>query len=147
MNITDKSQRYNMSLSRNQLRVINVALETYFRVLMGQHFDLATEVALNGYEYNPEDPDNSRKFDDYIERRNEAQDLYDKAFRVANPNLNAVKKTPDMRTAIDIWHVIRHQFYLERPEPKDHWTVDSTVPFQIAEEPLPKIEVGEHCNK
>lgn len=131
---------YNLKISKNQLRVIMVALESYFRTRMGQFFDFASDVSKNGFEYTKNNPDNDRLFNEYINRRNDSQDLFEKAFDVAAPNRYERKKTPDMVTAIDIWHVIRHQMYLEYPEPKDHYTVDAYPPSPWGEEPLPKIE-------
>ena len=131
---------YNVKISKNQLRVIMIALESYFRTRMGQFFDFASDVAKNGFEYTKDNPDNDRLFDEYINRRNDSQDLFEKAFDVAAPNRYERKKTPDMITAMDVWHVIRHQMYLEYPEPKDHYTVDAYPPSPWGEEPLPKIE-------
>ena len=131
---------YNLNISKNQLRVIMIALESYFRTRMGQFFDFASDVAKNGFEYTKDNPDNDRLFDEYINRRNDSQDLFEKAFDVAAPNRYERKKTPDMITAIDIWHVIRHQMYQEYPEPKDHYTVDAYPPSPWGDEPLPKIE-------
>lgn len=134
---------YNLTVSKNQLRVIMIALESYFRTRMGQFFDFASDVARNGFEYTRDNPDNDRLFNEYISRRNDSQDLFEKAFDVAAPNRYERKKTPDMITAIDIWHVIRHQRYLEFPEPKDHYTVDAYPPHQCGEEPLPAIKIVE----
>ena len=110
---------------------------------MGQFFDFASDVARNGFEYTRDNPDNDRLFNEYISRRNDSQDLFEKAFDVAAPNRYERKKTPDMITAIDIWHVIRHQRYLEFPEPKDHYTVDAYPPHPCGEEPLPAIKIME----
>ena len=134
---------YNLTVSKNQLRVIMIALESYFRTRMGQFFDFASDVARNGFEYTRDNPDNDRLFNEYISRRNDSQDLFEKAFDVAAPNRYERKKTPDMITAIDIWHVIRHQRYLEFPEPKDHYTVDADPPHPCGEEPLPAIKIVE----
>ena len=130
---------YTILVTKNQLRIIMNALESYFRTRMGQFFDFASDVAKNGFVYSRDNPDNNRLFNEYINRRNESQDLFEKAFDVAAPNRYDRKKTPDMVTAIDIWHVIRHQIYLEFPEPKDHYTVDAYPPTPCGEEPLPKI--------
>lgn len=134
---------YNLTVSKNQLRVIMIALESYFRTRMGQFFDFASDVARNGFECTRDNSDNDRLFNEYISRRNDSQDLFEKAFDVAAPNRYERKKTPDMITAIDIWHVIRHQRYLEFPEPKDHYTVDAYPPHPCGEEPLPAIKIVE----
>jgi len=131
---------YKLVVTRNQLRVIMIALESYFRTRMGQFFDFASDVAQNGFVYSKDNPENDRLFNEYINRRNDSQDLFNKAFDVAAPNLFERKKTTDMVTAIDIWHVIRYQRYLEIPEPKNHYMVDAYPPFQQSDEPLPKLE-------
>ena len=134
---------YKLAVTKNQLRVIMIALESYFRTRMGQFFALASDVARNGFVYTKDNPENDRLFNEYINRRNDSQDLFNKAFDVAAPNLFERNKTPDMVTAIDIWHVIRHQMYLEFPEPKDHYTVDAYPPIPCGDEPLPKIVKGD----
>ena len=131
---------YTISVTKNQMRIIMNALESYFRTRMGQFFDFSCEVALNGYEYDKENPENDKLFNEYIERRNESEDLFMKAYDVAAPNRWERKKTKDMVSAIDIWHVIRHQLYIERPEPKDHFTVDAYPPHPNSDEPLITIE-------
>lgn len=130
---------YDLTLSENQLRVTMIALESYFRTHMGQFFDFATEVAKNGFVYTKKNPENDRLFNEYINRRNDSQEMFEKAYNIAAPNLHERKKTPDMQTAIDIWHVIRYQRYLERPEPKDHYTVDAYPPHPTTDESLPKL--------
>lgn len=133
-------KEYKLTLSENQLRVVMIGLESYFRTRMGQFFDFASDVARNGFEYTKDNPENDRLFNEYIYRRNESQELFEHAYDVASPNPYERKKTKDMVTAIDIWHVIRHQRYLDREEPKDHYTVDAYPPFPSDGEPLPKIE-------
>ena len=137
---TKRVKKYTITVTQKQLIVIMNALESYFRTRMNQWFDFATEVAHNGYEYDKENPENDRLFNEYINRRNDSQEAFEVAFNIAAPNLYNRKKTPDMQNAIDIWHVIRYVFYLERPEPKDHCTVDAYPPFQMGDEPLPTIE-------
>ena len=132
--------QYNITVSKEQLALIEKATEWYIRTSMGQFFDYCSEIALNGYEYDKSNPDNDRLFDEYIQRRNESQEMFDKAYNVAAPNLFERKKTQDVQNAIDIWHVIRYFRYLERPEPKDHHTVDAYPPYQNGSEPLPKVE-------
>lgn len=136
-------RNYKLTVTENQLRVIMIALEDYFRTRMGQFFDFASDVAKNGFVYTKDNPENDRLFNEYINRRNDSQKLFDKAFDVAAPNRYERKKTPDMITAIDIWHVIRYRRYQELPEPKDHYTVDAYPPSPYGGEPLPIIEKEE----
>ena len=133
--------RYTLDISEEQAAIIKIALEEYFRLRMNQWFDFATNIALFGYEYDKSDPDNDRKFDGYINRRNESQELFEKAFRIAQPNYQM--KTDEMMIAEDIWQVIRHKLYLDRGGDPNGWSVDAREPIKLSDETLPKMEVFE----
>ena len=120
--------KYVLRCSRNQLRVIQNALECYFRTHMGQFFDLASDIAYQDEEDHHE----------AANRRNEAQDYFDIAYRIATGG-NIRNKTDDMQNAIDMWHVIRHLFWIENPN-RSNDTTDSYPPFPIAGESLCEIE-------
>ena len=134
-------KRYTLELSEKQAEIIKIALEEYFRLRLNQWFDFATNIALCGYEYDKSDPDNDRKFDGYINRRNESQELFEKAFRIAQPNYQM--KTDEMMIAEDIWQVIRHKLYLDRGGDPNGWSVDAREPIKLSDETLPKMEVFE----
>lgn len=131
---------YRITLTDNQLSLLEKAVESYFRVRMGQHFDLADDVAFKGYDRSSDSTNDSTEFDERIRRRNDAQDLYDIAYRMAFPAKSV--GTEDMRNAIDIWHVIRHQRWLDNPnvDHNSHWNTASDEPFQTGTEPLCKVE-------
>ena len=131
--------KYTLELSEEQAKIIKIALEEYFRLRMNQWFDFATNIALFGYEYDKSDQDNERKFNAYINRRNESQELFEKAFRTAQPDYHM--KTDEMMIAEDIWQVIRHKLYLDRGGDPNGWSVDAREPLRISDEPLPKMEV------
>lgn len=130
-------KRYTLELSEKQAEIIKIALEEYFRLRMNQWFDFATNIALCGYKYDKSDPDNDRKFNSYINRRNKTQELFEKAFRVAQPDYQ--RKTDEMAIAEDIWQVLRHRLYLDRGGDLNGWSVDARKPIKISDEPLPKI--------
>ena len=131
--------RYTLELSKEQAEIIKIALEEYFRLRMNQWFDFATNIALCGYEYDKSDQDNNRKFNAYINRRNESQELFEKAFQTAQPNFQL--KTAEMMIAEDIWQVIRHKLYLDRGGDPNGWSVDAREPIKLSDETLPKMEV------
>ena len=137
-------KQYLLHVSENQARIIMVSLEEYFRTRLGQFSTLSDDIAFNGYD--PDNRDKEGADNDWHHRinyRNDAEELFNKAFEMAKPKYRSAneyyQKTPDMRNAIDIWHVIRHQFWKDRPNHSD-WTTDSIEPFAIAGEPLCKIE-------
>lgn len=131
--------KYTLEISEEQAEIIKIALEEYFRLRLNQWFDFATNIALCGYEYDKSAPDNDRKFDDYINRRNESQELFEKAFRTAQPNYQM--KTDEMMIAEDIWQAIRHKLYLDRGADPNGWSVDAREPIKLSDETLPKMEV------
>lgn len=131
--------KYTLEISEKQAEIIKIALEEYFRLRLNQWFDFATNVSLRGYEYDKSDPDNDEKFDDYINRRNESQELFEKAFRIAQPDYQM--KTNEMMIAEDIWQVIRHKLYLDRGGDPNSYVVDARKPLKMSDEPLPKMEV------
>lgn len=134
---------YKLSVSKNQLRVIMDALECYFRTHLGQYFDLANDIAFNGYDYEKDKANGGSEFNRRINCRNDAQEIFNQAFELAKPRYTKAdeyyQKTPDMRNAIDIWHVIRHHFWKENPDRRDD-TTDSYPPFPTADEELIKVE-------
>lgn len=137
----EKNPKYTITLSQNQVRVMMIALESFFRTRMGQYFDLANDIAFNGYDY---DEDTSKDdFSNRISCRNDAEELFNHAFELAKPKYRTAdeyyRKTPDMENAIDMWHVIRHQFWKENPN-RTNSTTDAYPPFPICDEHLIKIE-------
>lgn len=130
--------KYILEVSEKQAEIIKIALEEYFRLRLNQWFDFVTDISLCGYEYDKSDLDNDRKFDDHINRRNESQELFEKAFRIAQPNYQM--KTDEMMIAEDIWQVIRHKLYLNRGGDPDGWSVDARKPLKMSDEPLPKMK-------
>jgi len=130
---------FRLTLTEKQLRVVMTALDWFFRLQMGQFFDYTTEIALNGYVYDANDPENSEKFDQYINRRNDSQEMFEKAFRIAQPVMS--RKTEDMIVSEDVWRLIRYFFWQRRPEPKPHYTVDAYPPMFFSDDgPYAKVE-------
>lgn len=129
--------KYQIELSEKQLKTVMRALERYFRLNMGQFSDYVDEIAFEGFEYNKDNPDNDRLFNERIQRRNDAQDMFDKAFRVARPC--CTEKSEDTDRAIDIFTTFRYHLWKWKPEPKPHDTVDSRKPLPFIDEELPII--------
>ena len=130
--------KYALEISEKQAEIIKIALEEYFRLRMNQWFDFATNVSLCGYEYDKNYTENDKKFDDYINRRNESQELFEKAFRTAQPNYQM--KTDEMMIAEDIWQVMRYRMYFDRGGDPNDWCVYARKPLKMSDEPLPKME-------
>lgn len=129
-----KENIYELTCTEGQLRLINDAIEGYFRLLLGQYFDYADEIAFAGFDYNNH---SEQDFDERIMRRNLAMELFDAIYQRLFPA--ARENTPTENALIDIWGTIRHQLWLGREEPKPHGTVDSSPPLLRSE--LPPVEV------
>jgi hypothetical protein len=134
-----------LTLSENQLRVIQNALELDFRMHMGQEYcGLADDLAFQNVEMPPSGThEHDKVFNECIWRRDDGVEALRNFFNVTlGRDLQRHKKTPDVICGIDIWHVIRHWFWeqREKTEPYEHWTVDAGEPMQFAPEPLPTIE-------
>lgn len=138
-------KQYNLTMTEEQLVVMSTALEWFFRLQMGQFFDYATEIAKDGYEYDKENPDNDRLFNEYIFRRDECQEHMQIAYRIAQPRV--CNCTEDMNIAIDMWQAIRYFRWKERPEPKPYDTVDSRPPLHRSSEPPVQIGRADHDTK
>lgn len=138
-------KQYNLTMTEGQLAVAFTALEWFFRMQMGQFFDYATELAKDGYEYDKENPDNDKLFNEYIYRRDECQEHMQIAYRIAQPRV--CNCTEDMNIAIDMWQAIRYFRWKERPEPKPYDTVDSRPPLHRSSEPPIQIGREDHDTK
>ena len=134
--------RYILEVSDKQAEIIKIALEEYFRLRMNQFWDFATEVAASGYEYNKEDPENDRKFNEYIERRNKSEKMFQDAMRIAQSGDQRpfIPQTDEMLRAQDVWHVIRHQLYLNRGGSVNDMVADARVPLSRTGEELPVMK-------
>lgn len=135
---TQQADNYTLTLSEKQLKVVYTALEWFFRLQMGQFFDYSTEISRCGYKYDKSNPENDRLFNEYIDRRNASQEMFEKAFRVAQPTI--CHKTQDMMIAQDVWAAIRHFLWQERPEPKPHDTTDAYPPLYISDQLPVRVE-------
>ena len=130
-----RDREYRITVSENQLRVIQLATEWFFRLQLGQFHDIADELALDGWQYDKSDPHNDQKFEAFLKRRNDCKAIMETAYRVAQPALCG--KTKDMLTAEDIFVAIRHFRWEEREEPKGHDGVDARPPiFFSGEKPV-----------
>ncbi len=133
---------YELTISKEQAIVIKEALEEYFRLRMGQFGDFCDEMAQTGFKYDKTDPNNTRNFAAYIERRGEAQALFDQAMRIARSGDTRpyTPQTTEMLRAQDIWQVLRYQLYLDNGGDPNGWSVEANRPWSRSGEKLPEIQ-------
>ena len=128
------TKKYTIELTENQVRVIQNALEEYFRLRMGQYTEFCTDMAELNADLSPDNPNHELIFDRYIQRRDHMEEVMRAFFRIAfEPTGYLREKTDDMLIAECIWDSIRCVRGLSRWE----------QPLPTGSEPVPKIEVSE----
>ena len=122
--------KYQITLTENQVRVTQAALEEYFRLRMGQTFDFANDIASQGVDLSPDNPKHDWLFDMYICNRDWIRGILDGMFKILwIPYGTPSEKTDDMMIAECIWDAIRFS------RGQSRWN----EPFKIGTEPVPKI--------
>lgn len=129
---------YQLTVSENQLKLINTALEEYFRIGLNQWGDLAERVSMIGVDLDPKNPKHERIFDSYIEKRDDVRVVLETVGRMLWP-FGLQKQTEENLIAQDIHQVIRHQLWNDDPRRDElSWVVDSRKPFIQSQEPVAK---------
>lgn len=72
-----------IEMNEAQAKIVLQALEEWFRLRMGQDFDLANGLAFLGYKH---DKDHPERFDAAIQRRNSIQAVMRAMFSIAWPH-------------------------------------------------------------
>ena len=129
--------RYKIELTEAQLRVINAALEEFFRIPLNQWCDLANRLAFKGVDLSNEKT-RSQNFNRCIQDRDAVLEIFHAATRIMW-GTQIPPKDDQQLIAEDIWQVIRHQLYLDSGG-TDSWRTDAQAAIQWGPEPLPCIE-------
>lgn len=99
--------KYQIELTEAQVKVVQNALEEYFRLRMGQEWDFCDEMACIGGTLPKDEQMRSEAFYAFILRRNHLQELMKTFFRIAfEPTGYLKEKTNEMLIAEDIWDSI-----------------------------------------
>lgn len=134
-NIND--EKFQIEVNGAQAKLIECALEEYFRLRMGQYTEYAEDMAFQGFDYGNH---TDEEFKERIKRRGEICHTMDELKRVIWPPFGAVTtRTNEENNVIDIWHVIRHELYLAGGGDPNAMVVTADKPFQMGEHPLPKM--------
>lgn len=124
--------KYKIELTEDQMRVVQLALEEWFRLRLGQCWELTNDLAFMDCDMSPDNPDHERIFDSAIQTRDALDAIMQSAFRIAFGSYGVPKaKTDDMLIAECIWDAVRTARGVNR------WG----VAHQVGNEPLPEIEV------
>lgn len=127
-----------MEMNDQQAAIIQEALEEWFRIRMGQFYDLSLTLAEIGFTY---EPNQSGKFDAMIAKRDKLEQLFDEVKRLVYPSMCDCRVDFDIHVATDMWSVLRHERYLAHGGAPNVGTRDSWTPIQIGSLPLPKITI------
>ena len=130
-------RKYRLELTEAQLRVVNAALEEYFRLPLNQWGDLAERLAFNGFLLS-HGKVRDRAFDCCIAKRDAVRAVFEAAGKILWGHEIPPKDNQQL-IAEDIWQVIRHQLYLDSGS-TDTWRVDAREPLLLGPEPPAKIE-------
>lgn len=130
-----------LECTENQLGIIMAALEDYFRLRMGQtYIGLLDDLAFQNIQVRKDGKIDDDVFNECIWRRDDAREKLSEMFDILfNRDLSRMKQTEEVKTAVDIWHVIRHWFWKQRPPESRGIGTDSYDVMQIGKEPLPEI--------
>lgn len=122
-----------LELNEVQARTVMVAVEEWFRLRMGQGFDLATDLAFLNYQHDKGHPE---AFNQRIQTRDAVHEVVKTMFRIAFGAYGTPGEIPpEVHVASDIWSALRWEL-----SEKGEW---DRTPFQMGPEPLPKITVEE----
>ena len=131
---------YTLTINEAQLKVMTVALEEFFRLRLGQCWDLVDDLAFSGFDYKNH---TAKEFDERIRRRDDARSIIQTGMNVAFGQ-SVCRDIGDIgRICEDMWSVARHQLWKDNPNHSE-WTVDSYEPRPVSNEPLMTIQRIEH---
>ena len=133
--------KYRIELSEEQVRIVKIALEEYFRLRMNQTWDFVDDLCFEDFDYANH---TNEEFNERIKLRDRFRDELQKLLNKFHPLQFAGskfrKQTIEMGRAQDIWQVIRHVLWVNAHGKEDSWCVDSREPMSMTGEALPKME-------
>ena len=130
-----------VEMTEEQLNLLILSTEVYGRILMNQPDLVDDIIAEDRFFYDKEDPDNDRKFHEWIKARDE---LPEKLRAALNTMFRDSYKSDTCQNLIDIWHVLRHlQYNISDNIDKNLYDVRASEPYQGGTEPLMKVRVIE----
>ena len=130
-------KKYKLMLTENQLRVINAALEEYFRASLGQWSGLADRLAFRGCSRKP---DMGTEVERRIIKRSAATHTLEAAGAILLSGSDCAGnrdliRTEDEKIASDMWHILCFEL---QPEPFKREIYRDA--YHESDEPLIKVE-------
>ena len=128
-----------VEMTQEQLNLLILSTEVYARALMNQPDLVADILAEDRFFYNKEDPENDRRFQEWINCRDE---LTEKLRGALNTMFRDSYKSDTCQNLIDLWRVLRHlQYKLSDDIDKSLYDVRASEPYHGGTEPLMKIRI------
>lgn len=128
------AKKVTIELTERQARTVQVALEEYFRLRMGQASlnGLADDLAFDIYDRSKDTT--GKGFDLAIQRRDNINHVLKAIFHMAWPIYGAPeKKSEPVLIAGDIWSQLRWELSTKEPY--------VATPIQLGPDPLPKVTI------
>ena len=129
-------KKYRIELTEKQMRVVEICLNRWMRWMMGQYNGLANDIAFYNIHKFVDSENFSEINREACNKRNHIEEILCAVMRIAFPRSGygvPDEKSEDGMIAECIWDAIRFARGTSR------WD----RPFQIGDEPVPKIEVIE----
>ena len=130
-----------VEMTEEQLNLLILSTEIYGRILMNQP-DLAADIiAEDRFFYDKNDPENDRRFHEWIKDRDE---MTEKLRMALNVMFHDSYKSDTCRNLIDIWRVLRHlQYNISDNIDKSLYDVRASEPYHGGTEPLMRVRILE----
>ena len=134
MNDKTSDKRYKITLTEEQLALVETAVEMMLRTGMGQMYDLAGWLVLSGYDY----PTGSTEFDIYLAQRKLIESVLEGISRNITECPHGKGESNSVKELKTLYEAIGHQQW--RDSGMDEWDCRSHEPMKFGSEPIPKIE-------
>ena len=120
-----------IEMNEKQAKIVLAAVEEWFRLRMGQDFDLAEGLAFLGYKHDKDKPE---LFNAAITKRDNLRAVIRAMFNITWPHYGTPREIePEVHIASDIWSQLRWELSTKGSM--------MSTPFQMGPEPMPKIAV------
>ena len=128
-----------VEMTQEQLNLLILSTEVYARALMNQPDLVADILAEDRFFYDKEDPENDKRFHEWIAARDE---FTEKLRAALNTMFRDSYKSESCQNLIDIWRVLRHlQYNISGSIDKSLYDVRASEPYRGGTEPPIKVKV------
>ena len=128
-----------VEMTQEQLNLLILSTEVYARALMNQPDLVADILAEDRFFYDKEDPENDKRFHEWIAARDE---FTEKLRAALNTMFRDSYKSETCQNLIDIWRVLRHlQYNISDNMDKSLYDVRAFEPYHGGTEQPIKVKV------